>query len=305
MPDLFETQLLEVKWRDVAFPITNFRTRLSHDIAEHKRPDQDGARVESTGRNPLVFSASCLFRNGVTRGRNETWSDLYPANWRSFLVAFADRTKGTLQHPSLGKIACKPVTLESELSAQRRDGEDVSAEWIEYSEDEATANGILSSAAITGLSQLGRTLDSYLGGKPEIKKADPDDGKMSLEDALKSVTAIVDTASLLSKRAFGVIDRIAYRLDRIAFAITSLQDPTNWPAKESIARLRAALERTKRAALKAQGDTKFYVTPAPMTLAILAPKFKNSVNDLVRLNPHLVSAPELPKNTIVRYYAAA
>lgn len=305
MPDYFTEQLLGCEWRGIPFPVTAFRVRLSHDIAQHKRPDQDGARVESTGRNPLVFSAQIPFRNGIRRGPNESWvsGTLYTEGWRRFLDAMADRSKGMLQHPALGRIQCKPVSADSELTAQKRDGEDVTAEWIEFSDDEAASNAILAAGAPVGQAVTeAANLDTILADLAAIKAKDPDYGKISLEEAMRRVAGVVDTVSLMSRKTFGMIDRIGYRLNAIGEAIKSAQDPQNWAAKESINRLRAALHAVKQQALKAQKDTRFYIVPNDTTLASLAPRLSNKVTDLVRLNPALVSAPMVTRSTAVRYF---
>lgn len=303
MADYFSTELLGCSWRDIGFPVTAFRVRISQDIAQHKRPDQDGARVESTGRNPLVFSASIPFRNNIAKGQNETWGTLYPDAWRAFLAAMADRSKGTLQHPSLGRITCKAVSADTEITAQKRDGEDVSAEWIEYSEDEDASNAILAGESPIGGAVLEAIdLDTILADIPAIKAKDPDKSGASFEDTMRGVAGAVDRVSLLSRKTFGLIDRVAYRLNVVGDAIRAAGDPQNWPAKQSIERLRAQLFRIKRAALKAQRDTRIFITPSDVTLASLAPRLKNTVSDLVVLNPTLVAVPTVPQRTPVRYF---
>ena len=58
-------ELIGPAWRGVPFPLVHMDTAGSTDMVEHKRPDQDGWHVESTGANNLVVSASIPFRNNI------------------------------------------------------------------------------------------------------------------------------------------------------------------------------------------------------------------------------------------------
>ncbi len=304
MNDYFETELLECSVRGLSFPSTTWRTRIVQSIARHQRPDQDGSRVEATGRESLVFSTSIPFRTNLARGKNESWTALYPTTWRQFLKEMSDRSSGILQHPSLGRILVKPMSCESHLDSSRRDGEDVNAEWIEFSEDEDASNAILGAESpIGGAIGDAADLDSYLS-QTNFGGFDPGSDEVSLEDAMRSVAAVVDTASLLSRQQYGIIDRVAYRIDSIEEAIRESGDPQNWPAKESCQRLRASLMALKAQALTSQKDVRIYITPAATSLSMVAKKFGNTMNDAIRLNPDLVSSLVIPEQTVVRYFGS-
>lgn len=301
MPDFFASQLLECKFRGNGFPCTSFRVRIQQSIVTHARPDQDGARIESTGRNPLVFTATIPWLNNLARGPNETWGTPYPDGHRQFLADIADRSAGLLQHPSLGLVKVKTVNAESLLEATRRDGEMVTAEWIEHSDDEEASNSFLSgTSGISGAILNAVDLDERLA-PTKLKKLDPDKS-ISFEEALRKVASVSDTASLLSRKAFGQIDRIMYRLNVIRDGIASQRDPQNWPAKEALSKLRASIQAMKTKAAKTQKDTRWYVTPAPTTAGNLAAKFRNSVGDIIRLNPELCASPEIGARVPVKYY---
>lgn len=303
MSDFFERELLESKFRDVAFPSADMQIAISQDIAMHKRPDQDGARVEATGREPLTFTATIHFRNSIARGRNETWGTLYPDAWKAFLAAMSDRSSGTLVHPSFGYVLVKPVKCTTTLTGGKRDGEDVSAEWVEFSEDQDASNAIFAAASPIGTAVLNAIdLDEQvallnLGG------FDPDGGVPTFEDAMSTITAAIDTASLVGRKFLGLIDRIAYRCDRIELSIRSAADPQMWPARQAIIRLRAALLDLKAATVAKQKDVRFYVVPAPTTVGALAGKLQSTVSDLVKLNPFLARRAQIERAEVVRYYA--
>lgn len=301
MSDIFTVSLLEAKFRDVSFPITDFRIQITHDIAQHKRPDQDGARVESTGRNPLMFSASIPFTVGLARGVTENWPDLYPAHHRRFLAAMADRSTGVLVCPSFGAVKVKPVSCSTSISSIARGGETVAAEWMEYSEIEDESQALFTNASpLNAALDEAKTLDDALEGA-SLKDLDPDP-KSSLLDAMNFVAAVFDTATLLAKRAVAVIDRITYRLNRIHESITGLMDPQLWDVKQSILRMRDALIRLKMLGSGVTKDVSLYVVPEPTTVGNLAARLQTTVTLLIELNPNIVRLPIVDRRTVVRYY---
>lgn len=303
MPDFFESELLEAKFRDVTFPTSDFQVKIQQSIAQHARADQDGARIESTGRDPLVFSATIPFRNTVTRGRNETWGTLYPDAHRAFLSAMSDRSTGTLVHPSIGPVLVKAVSCSTSLTGSKRDGEDVTAEWIEYSEDEDASNAILSSNSPIGIATINAIdLDSGID-ELNLGGFDPDGGLPSFEESMRTITGAIDTASLIARKVFGVIDRVIYRIDAIDFSLREAANPQLWPVRQNIFRLRAAMLDLRARASFESSDVSLYIVPAPTTLANLASRFDNKVSDMLQLNPGLSARPSVTRGTVVRYYS--
>src|SRR5574338_1378957 len=120
MPGTYEKYLLECKWKDISFPITNLHTELKKDLVEHKYPDRDGAHVESTGRSPIRTTCQALFYNNVSRGKGETWNfgTLFPTTYLEFIEVCKDRSAGVLQHPILGNMDAKLVSMTTERSAE-------------------------------------------------------------------------------------------------------------------------------------------------------------------------------------------
>lgn len=305
MADLFEEQLLECRFREIGFPVTSMHTKIVQSTVDHEQPDRDGARVESPGRKALVFSATAPFYNSVSKGRNETWGLLYPDTHRKILAAMANRTAGTLQHPSLGLLLVKAVSCESTLEAGRRNGETLSLEWKETRDEDDVLNAIFTEPSPIGSAEINAVdVDERLS-LTNFGGFDPDAGKLSFEDAVRSVTSVFDKASLLSKRALAVVNRITYRIDAIQFAVVSAADPQNWQLKESLSKLRESIVKLNRAVLLGQKDVSLYIVPAPTTLANVAKKLQTIVGDIILLNPSLLGAPQIPAQTLVRYYKRA
>lgn len=300
-PSVFE-QLLEYAWRGISFPVAEMEVDLEQDHAEHRWPDRDGAHVEATGRAPLVFHARALFRNGIAPGKAEKWGVLYPTTFRQFIVAAADRTSGPLQHPEFGTITCKLRSAKMRWEANKRDGCDVDCTWVETFDPTSDLASILAAPSpIASVLLFATDLDAQLTQiTPPITQPafEP-----SFADAIRGIQAISDQASLLAKQTTGSVAHIQYRVQSLSDSIAALRDNTLWPAQQSCQHLLASLNDIAKVIATPGGKRiSQYLTPAPTTMAALAATLRQSISDLILLNPVLPSLPTVQANVIVRYY---
>ena len=303
--DLF-SNLLEFSWRGVSFPIARTSLQISQDLVQHKFPDTDGAHVEGTGRAPLIFSATCLFRNNITKAKSESWATggtpLYPNAFRAFLTAFGDRTTGQLQHPELGFIACKPQTASMEWLATLRDGVDVQASWIETIDGAQNfADQLAAPSPLVSLYIEADDLDNQL-----VQYANPllmsKDNGLSFLDAIRKIGSVFDQISLLNKQYGGYIDHVLYRVQALQDSVMSLRDNSSWPIINTCERLKSSLFGAKKQLLLATKDVSLFICPKDQTLAALCAILNNKVSDLVKLNPALGNSATVSFLTPVRYY---
>lgn len=308
MADIFGG-LLEAKWRGVAFPTVSFRLPIQQDVAEHLWPDRDAGHVEATGRRPARHEFTISFRNGLVPSKGETWrrGELYPTQWRSFLAACLDRTTGELQHPELGKLKCKVVSAVTDWHSRARDGVDMHVVWIESDDDEdALANAVAAASPLGSAVAAAEEADSLLAtmNPPYVyPKYTP-----TLSDLMHSIQAAIDTPGLLAAQVGGAIDQVAGGIARISESIDRLNTTTLWPITRALGRLESAVNDLRANAnliSKATRTMAVYTTPSSMTLAQVATRTKSKIDDLIALNPHLLSEPLIPKNTPVAYYVAS
>ncbi len=297
-------ELLPFKWAFCSFPVSEMSIDLSQDIAEHKYWGKDGARLEATGRAPLVFTAKIPFRNGIFPGRGEQWapSILYPDGYRAFLSAMADRTTRELQHPELGVIKCKPVSCKTNWSGGRRDGVDVDATWKETTED-GEESAIERDSPATGYVEAGE-LDGHLSSA-ELRKLAP---KMpaytpDLADTMRSIASFGDTISVFQKRATGRIDSLAYKVDRIAESMEGARNALTWPVDLAAMRLADSLTRLRKELVASGRALVLYTVPVASTLGAIAPQLGVPIEELLRLNPHLGRSLTVRGGRVVKYFA--
>ena len=318
-------ELLEFKWRDVSFPVTEFETNLEQDLVEHKWPQRDGAHVEATGRAPLVITATIPFRNFVAPGKSESWGRagrdidgtieldqneiLYPIVFRKFVIAMSTRSSGPLQHPEFGIIQCKPKNAHCKWLSTRRDGCDVHATWVESLDDTVSDfEDILARKSPIPLADVASSdLDQQIAdfGVPLVTTDADSLAGISFSDQIQSITSSFDAASLVSSQYAGQIDHVLYRIDSLEDRITALGDVTAWPLISSCERTKSALHDLKTLLLTTDSNVLTFYTLADTTLAALTVQTKATIDELLILNPSLVQQSFVPAFTKVRYYKKA
>ena len=314
------SQLLPFTWRGLHLPISKIGLSLAHDLVEHKYWGVNGARVEATGVAPIRISATIPIANSIFPGKNEKWSAgaLYPDALRRFIIEFAKKETGYVQHPEFGEIACKPERMDFELTGEKQDCTEIHASWVETLDDQLVHKLRLSEPvldldqAASDLKTSGANLKELVPELPEFKE--------DIESLGRKLTALVDTVSILQYRSAGLVNRILYQAHRLEVSIqraatgqlgqvTALrpfsslvkQHALTWPAVESLQKIKASAFSLRKAILTPNG-LGLYTVPAQTTIAGLLPALPNvSVSDLLKLNPSLARGPVVPKGAVVRY----
>lgn len=297
-------QLLPFKWRDLELPITRIRMSLAHDLVEHKYWGVDGGRVEDTGVAPIRISAQIPITNKVFPGKNEKWAagTLYPEGLRNLLVAFAQRKSGLLQHPEFGQIACKAERMDVDITGDRRNTAMVDASWVETLDDEVVSNIVESPVA-----EMELEAESLDASQEDLKALAPTlpEYEETFADFARAVAAVGDQVGLLAYRAGGRIDSIIYRANAVGDSIDRARTALTWPAKQNIERIQAAARDLRGKLLEVSKDIALYRVPADTTLSGVLNSLPegNTIGDLVKLNPQLMTKPTVPQGTLVRHYA--
>jgi hypothetical protein len=313
-PDVFD-QLLAVKWRGVEFPVTKHRLSIAHDLVEHKEYGVDGARVESTGLAPMRFSFSAPLLNGISPGKNERWAALYPNQFRALIAAFQKKEAGLLDHLEFGPILCKAERMDIDWEASRRGGVDVELSFVETKiADEETS--ILQSRTQIEVVDIGAVELDSARRKRDLKALLEAAGvalppylakkTISLSDLANKIKAVADYPSVVSYRAAGQIDSLLYQANRIQASVEKAKSAVTWPVTQNVERMRAAAHGLREGLLEGEKPIRFYVVPQTTTIAGLIQQIPRAkIGDLVKLNPGLMSKPQVPKDTVVRYIARA
>jgi len=276
------------------------------DLVEHKRPDQDGYHVESTGANNLVITATIPFRNNIRPAASEKWLGRtpYPELFRAFLAACVDTTTGPLMHPELGQLEVKCRNYHWRYDPNRRDGCDFDVEWVRTVDDGDFLGAISEpspvATAIALATQLDEQVVELFPPPPELAE-DP----VSFSEMMRSLQAIPDTATLLSKQIGGIFHRVAAKLDRLEDAMARFNATRWWPIVDGMEHLRAAVFDLQRKFAVDHKAIREYQVRIPSTMAVLAQLLNNKIDDMIRLNRDKLEKPVIPAGARVKYYLVA
>jgi prophage DNA circulation protein len=295
-------KLLEVQWRGISFPIKAFSTEITQDHAVHKYVDRDGARVEATGRNPMNITGTAIFSNHISPGKSESWKKgkLFPNVYNKFILAMADRATGTLQHPILGNLKCKPVSCKDSLAGEVRDGVVVEFAFIETIDDEKDALDLLKSklSKLGSVKSLAASLDTQLPKIPTVKiPKGPDFAEFA-----RNIQAIIDKPTLFAKKGLGQIDALVFRCNNVIAALKRANNVAHGKAINDATALKADAAELRKQLLVQDKTIVAYITKDTTSFTQLSGQLKNSLDDLIKLNPNLLSSAIVPKNALVRYY---
>jgi len=297
--------LLEFRWRDVSFPTAGFHTRLRQDLAIHKFADRDGAHIESTGRAPLEIRARIPFINGLLAGANETWQrPLYPFTWRKFFAACADKTSGTLQHPELGPITCKVETCDVDWNAAVRGGVWVDATWIETDDTGLDLeNDLAAPSPAAQVAAAAGDLDRAIANASPIVTPTLPKEQFSFSDLAFAIRGVIDVPTMVTKDIGGRIDNLLYESNTILQALQGADsNALNWPMYDAVIKLQSAGRDLKQLQLNKGRAVALYTTTVDQPLWLVAQNIPAPLDDVMTLNPRLISFSVVPRDTVVRYY---
>jgi hypothetical protein len=304
---LFEA-LLELRWKDISLPYTRFVTRLRQDLAIHKLTDRDAAHVEGTGRAPLEFTARIPLLNGLIAAQSEHWQrPLYPFTWRKLFAACSDKSTGTLQHPELGDVTCKLVSMESVWDGNVRSGVWVDITWLETDDQSQwIENAINSASPLANVSAFAGDLDVAQASIDPSVYPQPYTPPTSFDDLANQVVAVFDIPTLLSKQYQGQIANIVYEAQRVIDSANQAENSSlNWPLILSGYGIISAAYDAAATQLNSGQPIGTYTVQKDSTLAQVAAVIPAPVDSIMQLNPNYAGLTIIPKDSVIRYYAAA
>lgn len=286
------------QWRGQEIHVLSMSFSFDQEHIEHKYPDRDSGFIEATGRNPALYTFQLTFDNGNGLAIEEQ----YPKAWREFVGNMADRSMGTLQHPELGPVKCKPKTCATQWDPTKRSGVTVDATFIESSDEEDELAKLLQKGAEYTAQFEAGFLDGAIGDvspAPTIPSA----LKPSLLDSVKQLSGSIAQAKAGIGNVAGLVESYANAVGDLADQIDSLNEPLYAPILESLRRLfDATIDLGKSVKQLARPVTLVTVRRAA-PIAEVAKTFGNTIEDFLTLNPAAATRTSLPANEPVFVYA--
>lgn len=163
--------LIEMSFDGTPFPAINFSENGSQDLAIHKFPNLDSARVENTGRNPTTWTVRGIFTNNIYPSINESWiaGTLYPNSFEAVRSSLQDSTTPikVLIHPSDGPVNVVVKEWKFDyIGTGPRDGVFMDMVFVEtLSQNQITSN-ISSPNPLANMANTASQLDTLVGNSP-------------------------------------------------------------------------------------------------------------------------------------------
>jgi hypothetical protein len=97
----------------ISFPWVNFQEGLTKDLAIHKYPNLDGARIENMGSNPEGWVIKAIFTNHIDpdKAAGENWlrGTLFPGQFYKLLQYLRAPGSKLMNHPLYGPVPVQVV----------------------------------------------------------------------------------------------------------------------------------------------------------------------------------------------------
>jgi hypothetical protein len=321
-PANIKSEMPQLAWRGIVeIPCRFANVAMSHVQAPRPYSYKDADGNESVRRASDVVTSELLFLNTLA-------DDLYPDKYRQFIATVRDKQPGYLHHPAHGVMWCVVTSANLVYTAEERAGVTLSVTWKEVRKDadtdpieidvppDATWAAELADVQYALVRSLYPSVDdgevdaeTLAKGQAlqEVYEANFSPFQLQYptvapETFAELITAVLGDVQQEFISISGKFNQAAIAVERISDAVELLQDPLLWPAQIELRELHRAI--TSLVELYAQGErpTGKYTALREMPLDEVADFLGKKVDDLVQLNPNLLSSPWVAKGQVVTYY---
>jgi len=288
-------QLLIPSWRGQIFPCTGREYSFRHEHTKHRYVFVDDELVESLGLENPTYRYTIPAREDLARG---PWANWFSRYYQDFLAACRDRSSDILIDPVHGEVQAKCASLSETLDVTKRDGVDLTVEFVYAPEDVATVTADIQVTSVAGAEGMAFALDREIE-KIDWQQEPPPEPTVDLFDAVRGVGDQIDLAG---RRFAAQMANVSSKMEALSDRIDSLARPDLQSIRRQARRLALAAQRLNDQATTPPNPTRVVVLVRDMGLIALSALYKMTVSDLQKLNPTLGRGPTVSANTPVRVY---
>jgi hypothetical protein len=322
-PAAIKHEMPLLSWRGIIdIPCSYANIAMQHVQAPRPYPYKDVDGNESVRRGSDIVTAELLFFNTLA-------PDLFPNKYRQFRHAFCeDKTKGYLTHPAHGTMWAVPLSANLDYGASDTAGVKLTVTWKEVRADADTDP--IEIDVPPDAKEVARLADAQYAFV-RVQYPSVDDGTVdaevlakgrALEEVYQAAFApsklqyprvepdtfsdlILATLGDVQQEFIAISGRFAQAaavVERVADAVELLQDPLLWPAQLELRELHRAVVSMVELYARGERPTGKFVAQREMPLDEVADTLGKKVDDLVQLNPAILSSPWVDKGQVVTYY---
>lgn len=293
------TGLPGMSWRNLdppAYSTANFSG--SPALARRAYPYIRGISHENTGDEAIVMPFTLLFLNGVYSSQSTTASRaIFPELFEEWVAAVVlDPTPGKLLHPYLGELDAVVTSWDVEIVAEKTSGVVMNVTWektILDLDEEAIFPGVpvnlhgAAAAADQAMSDLGI---EYPTGERTT----------SLTDMVNQIDSLVFSARLTLE---GMINQALGFIANIIETVENVKSHATWALEDMLKQLYDGLKALGIPATKGLNRLVLTMTlEYDDTLDGIAASVKNSVGEIITLNPNLLGSPVVKAGESISYF---
>jgi len=306
--------LPRLEWQGIVVPVSTRSLSFQQENIRHAFVYRDGELVESTGARNLQFSYTIPFRQDIAAG---PYRNLFTETYPEFFLACRASIAGQLVDPVLGKFRAKCLSFSETVDIKRRDGLDVSVEFVQ-APDPAALEDPEQIEVIHGLSSEGGALADTLSAIDFSEDTTDSAAVTAAEvaffqefppevfvDLFAQLDGFLRRVDRFGSKVSAKVDAIAFKLNKLEDSVEKLEQPDKWPIIRSSRRLRGSLERVRERALNPGKKIVGFTTKFATTITSLSSELGVTPQILMQLNPELAKSPMVAQGVAVRYLQEA
>lgn len=285
------TGLPNMKWRSLEAPdYAMASVSGGHSLARRPYPYQKGVSHQHTGTNSFLMPFSLFFNNSLKRLN-------FPQLFEEWVNAVVhDPTAGELRHPLMGKVDARVDTWAVDLDANRIDGVIMQINFEQTvldPEEQVTTSGVtinLHDAATQADEAMHKLGIEYPTGERTT----------SLTDMVNQIDSLVFSSRLTLE---GMINQALGTIANIIETVENVQEHVTWALEDMLKQLYDGLAKLGTPAVK--GTNRLVLTRTldhDDTLDGVARDTRNSVGEIITLNPKLLSSPQIKSGMAVSFF---
>lgn len=291
-------QLRPARFRGIEFPAAGARDfGFSQEQAQHRFVFRDEQVIESLGRQNPTFRFQIPFREDLAIG---PWKNLFTEVYPKFLEACLDRSAGILVDPVHGNVRVKCVSFQETLDATKRDGVDVTVEFIfaPESSDDLTSQVSFVASSIEGATEQAIRFDAaalQLDPATHARVAAlQNESPTARTDVFTAARAVSDQVTQERNRIGAQLQDAAYKMERTRESLDQARDPQVAQLRRDAARLGLAAKNLDESVRRPPRPFRKLIAAEPIGRMAFATKYQVSIDDLLAFNPALIDLLVIP-----------
>ncbi len=228
----------------ITFAIEDDKTSGGNRLVQHKRTYRMGAKIDSTGKEPRVWTCSAIFNNSIQEPGLDENVLQYPDNMNALIAAFDTQETGDLVTPSDGKMRARAFTYVRSKSREEDDTGRLELMFVEDNEDDVDASAFSRPNVRGSLIRLAEqaVFSAQQEGTWSTNIADLKEFCSDLEGLINAPGEAIDSVVAQSRAAqhamISVLQTISRGTDefptRTYRALSNLVDVAAWAPEEHI-----------------------------------------------------------------------